>query len=103
MSRSASAKSPRFSSLFWLGDQLVSWDAHDGMKSALCGMLSGGLSGLALSHSDVGGYTATPGNSRGVELLKRWMELSALSDAVFRTHQGNRPFHNARNLGTATT
>ena len=95
-SRSASAKSPRFSSLFWLGDQLVSWDAHDGMKSALCGMLSGGLSGLALSHSDVGGYTATPGNSRGVELLKRWMELSALSDAVFRTHQGNRPFHNAQ-------
>ena len=95
-SRSASAKSPRFSSLFWLGDQLVSWDAHDGMKSALCGMLSGGLSGLALSHSDIGGYTATPGNSRGVELLKRWMELSALADAVFRTHQGNRPFHNAQ-------
>lgn len=95
-SRSASSKSPRFSSLFWLGDQLVSWDAHDGMKSALCGMLSGGLSGLALSHSDIGGYTATPGNSRGVELLKRWMELSSLADSVFRTHQGNRPFHNAQ-------
>ena len=28
--------------------------------------------------------------------MKRWMELSALSDAVFRTHQGNRPFHNAQ-------
>ena len=95
-SRSASSKSPRFSSLFWLGDQLVSWDAHDGMKSALCGMLSGGLSGLALSHSDIGGYTATPGNSRSVELLKRWMELSSLADSVFRTHQGNRPFHNAQ-------
>ena len=95
-SRSASALSPRFSSLFWLGDQLVSWDAHDGMKSALSGMLSGGLSGLAFSHSDIGGYTATPGNARGVELLKRWMELSALADAVFRTHQGNRPFHNAQ-------
>ena len=96
LSRSASSKSPRFSSLFWLGDQLVSWDAHDGMKSALCGMLSGGLSGLALSHSDIGGYTATPGNSRSVELLKRWMELSSLADSVFRTHQGNRPFHNAQ-------
>ena len=95
-SRSASALSPRFSSLFWLGDQLVSWDAHDGMKSALSGMLSGGLSGLAFSHSDIGGYTATPGNARGVELLKRWMELSALADSVFRTHQGNRPFHNAQ-------
>ena len=95
-SRSASSKSPRFSSLFWLGDQLVSWDAHDGMKSALCGMLSGGLSGLAFSHSDIGGYTATPGNSRSVELLKRWMELSSLADSVFRTHQGNRQFNNAQ-------
>ena len=30
------------------------------------------------------------------ELLMRWMEFSALSDAVFRTHQGNRPLHNAQ-------
>jgi alpha-glucosidase (family GH31 glycosyl hydrolase) len=60
------------------------------------GMLQGGLSGLALSHSDVGGYTATPGTTRTKELLMRWMELSALSDAIFRTHQGNRPAHNAQ-------
>jgi len=26
----------------------------------------------------------------------RWMEMSALSDAIFRTHQGNRPTHNAQ-------
>ena len=95
-SRSASARSPRYSPLTWLGDQLVTWDQHDGMKSALMGMLQGGLSGLALSHSDIGGYTATPGTSRTKELLMRWMELSALSDAIFRTHQGNRPAHNAQ-------
>ena len=74
----------------------MSWDAHDGMKSALLGLLQGGLSGLGISHSDVGGYTATPGRHRTRELLMRWMELSALADAVFRTHQGNRPLHNAQ-------
>jgi sulfoquinovosidase len=95
-SRSASSQTPRHTPLMWLGDQLVSWDAHDGMKSAVLGMLQGGLSGLALSHSDIGGYTATPGRHRTRELLMRWMELSALSDVVFRTHQGNRPLHNAQ-------
>lgn len=95
-SRSASSQTPRHTPLMWLGDQMVSWDAHDGMKSALMGMLQGGLSGLSLSHSDVGGYTATPGRHRSAELLMRWMELSALADAVFRTHQGNRPLHNAQ-------
>lgn len=95
-SRSASSQTPRHTPLMWLGDQLVSWDAHDGMKSALLGMLQGGLSGLAMSHSDVGGYTATPGRHRSAELLMRWMELSALADTIFRTHQGNRPLHNAQ-------
>ena len=26
----------------------------------------------------------------------RWMELNAFSDAVYRSHQGNRPHHNAQ-------
>jgi alpha-glucosidase len=95
-SRSASTLTPKHARLMWLGDQLVSWDAHDGMKSALLALLQGGLSGLGISHSDVGGYTATPGRHRTRELLMRWMELSALADAVFRTHQGNRPLHNAQ-------
>jgi hypothetical protein len=38
-SRSASLGSPAQSPLLWMGDQLVSWDAHDGIKSALLGML----------------------------------------------------------------
>ena len=30
---------------------------HDGLSSALTGLLSGGMSGFALNHADVGGYT----------------------------------------------
>jgi alpha-glucosidase len=32
-SRSASATSPKYSTLFWAGDQLTSWDLFDGMQS----------------------------------------------------------------------
>ena len=54
------------------------------------------MSGLSLVHSDIGGYTATPTRARTPQLLMRWMELSAFADAVFRTHQGSKPFHNAQ-------
>ena len=56
--RSGYTRSPGESTLFWLGDQLVSWDEHDGIKSAVTGLLSSGLSGYSLQHSDIGGYTA---------------------------------------------
>ena len=55
--RSASLKSPGHTSLYWLGDQLVSWDNYDGIKSVITSALSGGLGGHALTHSDIGGYT----------------------------------------------
>merc|ERR1719506_2689364 len=55
--RSGFTTSPSVSPLFWLGDQTTDWDAHDGLSSALTGLLSGGMSGFALTHSDVGGYT----------------------------------------------
>lgn len=44
--------------MFWLGDQLVTWDAEDGLATAIIGMLSEGISGYSLTHSDIGGYTA---------------------------------------------
>jgi alpha-glucosidase len=56
--RSGYSQSPRYSTLFWLGDQLVDWDEHDGIKSAVTGLLSSGLSGYSLQHTDIGGYTA---------------------------------------------
>jgi alpha-glucosidase len=97
--RSGFRESPRHATLFWLGDQLVSWDRHDGMKSAVTGLLSSGLSGYAFNHSDIGGYTTirTPVYrlTRDHELLMRWMELNAFT-AVYRTHEGNDPEANVQ-------
>jgi alpha-glucosidase len=92
--RSGYMQSPRYGTLFWVGDQLVDWDEHDGIKSAVTGLLSSGLSGYSLQHSDVGGYTAIDNPllkyHRSKELLLRWIELGAFT-AVFRTHEGNIP------------
>ena len=92
--RSGYTRSPGESTLFWLGDQLVAWDEHDGIKSAVTGLLSSGLSGYSLQHSDIGGYTAIDHPllkyHRSKELLMRWTELAAFT-TVFRTHEGNRP------------
>ncbi len=93
-SRSGYTRSPRHATLFWTGDQLVSWDRHDGIKSALTGMLSGGVSGYSLNHSDTGGYTAistrVKNYHRSKELLLRWTEFSAFT-AILRTHEGSQP------------
>lgn len=93
-SRSGYTRSPRYSTLFWIGDQLVSWDRHDGIKTAVTGLLSSGLSGYSLNHSDTGGYTAVSSAvknyHRSKELLLRWIELNAFT-VVLRTHEGNKP------------
>jgi alpha-glucosidase len=97
--RSGFTQSPKFATLFWLGDQMQSWDEYDGVKTAVVGMLSGGVSGFSLVHSDVGGYVSLslavagrkiPVIARSDELLQRWMELAAFT-AVFRTHEGLDP------------
>jgi alpha-glucosidase len=97
--RSGFTRSPRYATLFWLGDQMVSWDEFDGLKSAVTGLLSGGLSGYSLNHGDIGGYTTIDNPlqnyHRSPELLKRWTELAAFTP-VFRTHEGNRPERNAQ-------
>jgi len=94
-SRSGSIKSPGYSTLFWLGDQMISWDEHDGMKSSLTGLLSGGLSGYSLNHGDIGGYLSLRIGKfplgfyrRSEELLTRWMEFGAMTP-VFRIAEGN--------------
>jgi alpha-glucosidase len=91
--RAAFSTSPRSARLFWMGDQTVNWSRRDGMESALTGMLSGGMSGFALNHSDTGGYTTLvePPVQRTPELLERWSEMNAFGGAMFRTHEGNRP------------
>ena len=96
-SRSGFRESPAHTALFWEGDQMVTWDRHDGLKSAVTGLLSSGLSGFAFNHSDIGGYTAITHPimkvHREKELLLRWMELSAFT-VVYRSHEGNQPEQN---------
>jgi alpha-glucosidase len=102
--RSGFTTSPSVVPLFWLGDQLHTWDEHDGLASTVTATLSGGLSGFALTHSDVGGYNGGDMWAaqvllgvrvvRSAELLMRWTELCAFSGAVFRTHEGLTPASN---------
>ena len=98
-SRSGFTKSPGEASLFWQGDQMVTWDGHDGFVSAIKGLLSGGFSGFAINHSDIGGYTGYKvgrfGYAREKELLMRWGEMAAFT-AVYRTHEGNAPDDNVQ-------
>jgi sulfoquinovosidase len=97
--RSGFTRSPGAATLFWLGDQIQNWSEHDGIKTAVVGMLSGGMSGASLIHSDTGGYSAfkfdvagreIPIIARTPELMMRWTELNAFT-AVLRTHEGLVP------------
>ena len=88
--RAGFRESSRWAMLFWEGDQMVSWQANDGIKSSVVGLLSGGLSGIPLNHSDAGGYCTVDlpllRYRRSEELLMRWMEVNAFT-VVFRTHE----------------
>lgn len=100
-SRNASIKSPGVAKLFWAGDQMVTWDEHDGLKSSLAGIISGGFSGMSLNHSDIGGLISMKRNVMGIEinftrdqeLLLRWAEMNVFSP-VYRNHEGNNPAKN---------
>ncbi|XP_050911324.1 uncharacterized protein LOC127126436 isoform X2 [Lathyrus oleraceus] len=91
--------SPKWGMLFWEGDQMVSWQANDGIKSSVVGLLSSGISGYAFNHSDIGGYCTVNlpivKYRRSQELLLRWMELNSFT-TVFRTHEGNKPSCNSQ-------
>ncbi len=96
--RSAWLRSPQFNTVFWEGDQLVSWDANDGLKNAILGALSSGISGHSITHTDIGGYNVAFYNDsvcsgctyvRSEELLSRWSEMAAFGAGLFRTHIGS--------------
>lgn len=95
--RAGYSYSNKSSTLFWLGDQMVSFQTHDGLPSAVLGMITSGISGISLNHSDIGGYTTISHPlmkyNRSKELLLRWAEMSVFSP-VFRTHEGNQPLKN---------
>jgi alpha-glucosidase len=99
--RSGGLKSPGVANMFWLGDQLPTYEACDGMQSALIGAMSGGMSGWTMNHADIGAFTVIdhfphipmPGFDffRDAELNVRWMELCVFLNAVYRAHPGLIP------------
>ena len=79
---------------------MTTFDNHDGLHSALVGLMNGGMSGFTIGHSDIGGYTSTDikifghtliSYTRSKELLQRWIEMNTFSDAMLRSHPSNIP------------
>jgi alpha-glucosidase len=104
--RAGHTRSPSYAGLFWLGDQLVTFDEHDGLRSMIKGLLSSGVSGMSLNHADIGGYTTVSALfynlHRSEELLLRGMEAAAFT-AAFRTHEGSVPEDNVQFYTNDTT
>lgn len=94
-SRSGWTGSASQTPVFWAGDQLVDFSEHDGLPSAINALISSGISGIGLNHSDVGGYTGLKfpffkNYLRNKETLFRWIEFEAFTP-FFRTHEGLLP------------
>ncbi len=94
-SRSGNAWSPGETRLFWLGDQTVTWDEYDGLRTVIPGLLNAGLSGYSLEHTDTGGWLSVSnlGITRSKELFQRWLELSVFT-SVIRLHTTNETEEN---------
>jgi alpha-glucosidase len=104
--RSAFLGSAQEVPMMWAGDQMVNFAEQDGMASAVYGMLSGGVSGSPLWHSDIGGYTSinavVKNYVRPTELNQRWAQMQAFG-VMMRTHEGNRPAVNEQVYDTPET
>lgn len=91
-SRSGGAGGNHHAVCYWTGDQTPTFDRHDGLASSITGILSGGISGMSINHTDIGGFTTliTPVYKlvRTKEVMFRWLEYAAFTP-VFRTHDGN--------------
>jgi alpha-glucosidase len=92
---SAAEQTPQYAGVFDQGRQITDWSEQDGLVSVLRGKLSGGLSGMAMTSSGVGGWSSPnvrfwPDPKRTDELLARWAELEAFG-SVLRTEDGDAP------------
>ncbi|CAG0920727.1 unnamed protein product [Notodromas monacha] len=85
--RSGTLGSSVFQQMMWAGDQNVNYEPADGLPSVITAALSGAVSGLTRTHSDIGGYTSFfIALQRDTELLMRWAEHAVFSP-VMRTHE----------------
>lgn len=95
--RSGGAKTPAHTTMAWLGDQTVTWDRFDGMKTVVNALVAASLSGYTIIHGDIGGYLSVNYPfvtlRRTKELLLRWIELGAFQ-GLFRTHDSINPEQN---------
>ena len=94
-SRSGTLGSHKHVHGYWLGDQLTSWDVYDGLHSTIIGLISSGLSGAIVNHSDVGGLTSLRFEritriARSKELFIRWLQMNSFTP-ILRTHEGLWP------------
>ncbi len=89
--RSAGTNANRYATAYWAGDQNPTFDRHDGLASSITALLTSGISGMSVNHTDVGGFTTivTPiyKLARKKEVMLRWMEYAAFTP-IFRTHDG---------------
>ncbi|XP_076469178.1 sulfoquinovosidase-like [Babylonia areolata] len=98
--------SGNYSTLQWAGDQNVDWSPSDGLPSTITAALSLAMSGLTLTHFDIGGFTTfasfTPPLVRSEQLLLRSAEMAVFTP-VFRTHEGNQPSANVQFYSSRAT
>ncbi len=80
MMRSGFAGSQRYGIIPWTGDVSRTWQ---GLKSQVELSLTMGLSGLAYTHSDLGGFAG--GQSFDKELYIRWLQYGVFQP-IFRPH-----------------
>ena len=93
--RSGGNETAKYSSMMWLGDQMVDYTCEDGLCSVFDGYLSAADAGLPPVHSDVGGYTGVKkpiikNLIRSEDVLIDWMVLEAFTP-IFRSHEGLLP------------
>lgn len=85
--------------MMWAGDQNVDWSYSDGLATTVPAALSFSMSGIGMTHFDIGGYTTvyrketlgslevTLNMTRSRELFFRSAE-TAVFTPVMRTHEG---------------
>lgn len=89
--RSGGLGSSKYQVLAWAGDQNVDWSLGDGVASTVIAALNLGMSGMGITHFDIGGYTTMPPLMvRSKELFLRAAEYAVFTP-VMRTHEGNKP------------
>jgi len=93
--RAGYAGTHRYAPSLWAGDQHVDFSKEDGLPSAIVSALSLSVSGIGVTHSDIGGYTTILHMKRSKELFIRWAEMNVFSP-IFRCHEGNQPDKNVQ-------